>query len=114
MLSSAAIGVILVADLVRLAGRWAGHPRAVMPLPAFAGRLQAALMALAPGEPLMSADNLDSMTRPNVASGALPGLDAVGITAAALDAVVPRHLGQRARGAGRCRFDNFRAQARRR
>lgn len=102
--------VFTLADLVRLAGRWAGHERRVIPLPDAAGRLQAALMALAPGEPLMSADNLDSMKVPNVASGTLPGLDSLGITPAALGAVVPRYLGG---GPGRHRFNDYRAHARR-
>ena len=36
-------------------------------------------MSLLPGEPLMSRDNLLSMRVPNVASGQLPGLAALGI-----------------------------------
>ena len=96
--------------MVRLAGRWSGHQRPVLPLPDFIGRLQAALMALLPGEPLMSADNLDSMKVPNVASGTLPGLSALGIEPAALEAVAPLYLGQRP---GRMRFGRFRAHARR-
>jgi NADH dehydrogenase len=102
--------VATLADLVRLAGLWSGHERPVLPLPAAAGRLQAALMALAPGEPLMSADNLDSMRVPNVASGSLPGLAALGITPSAMAAVVPGYMGARP---GRMRFDRFRAHARR-
>jgi NADH dehydrogenase len=102
--------VFTLAELVRLAGRWAGHERRVIPLPDAAGRLQAALMSLAPGEPLMSADNLDSMKVPNVASGMLPGLEALGITPAALGAVAPRYLGG---GPGRHRFNDYRAHARR-
>lgn len=103
-------GVYTLADLMRLAGRWSGHPRPVLPLPHVLGRVQAALMALAPGEPLMSADNLDSMKVPNVASGTLPGLAALGITPAALEAVAPLYLGRRP---GRQRFDSYRAHARR-
>ena len=102
--------VYTLSELVRLAGRWAGHERPVLPLPMAAGRLQAALMSLAPGEPLMSADNLDSMKVPNVASGMLPGLQALGITPAALESVAPLYLGQRP---GRMRFGAFRAHARR-
>lgn len=103
-------GVYTLAELMRLAGRWSGHQRPVLPLPDALGRLQAGLMALAPGEPLMSADNLDSMKVPNLASGSLPGLSALGITPAALEAVAPLYLGQRP---GRQRFDGFRAHARR-
>ncbi len=103
--------VFTLAELVRLAGRWSGHPRPVVALPDALGRLQAALLSLAPGEPLMSADNLASMTLPNVASGSLPGLAALGIEAAALKAVVPLYLGS---GPGPQRFDAYRAQAYRR
>jgi NADH dehydrogenase len=45
-------------------------------LPAALGRLQAGVMELLPGGPLMSRDNLDSMQVDNIASGAHPGLDA--------------------------------------
>ncbi len=99
-----------LADLVRLAGRWSGHVRPVLPLPAFAGRLQALAMECLPGEPLMSRDNLDSMRAPNVATPGAPGLAALGIDAAAIESVMPAVLGHRAgvarldplrRGAGR-------------
>jgi NADH dehydrogenase len=84
-----------LSDIVRLAGRWAGHERPQIALPAWAGRLQAAAMAVMPGEPLMSADNLDSMRVPNVASGTLPGLAALGITPTAMEAVAPGYLAAR-------------------
>ena len=66
-----------------------------MALPLSVGRLQAALMELLPGEPLMSRDNVASLSVDNVASGALPGLQALGITPAALSAVAPTYLGGR-------------------
>ena len=100
--------VYTLSELVRLAGRWSGHERPQIPLPAFAGRLQATLMELLPGEPLMSRDNVDSMKQPNVASGHVPGLQALGITATALEAVAPGYLG----GAfGRARMGRWRAGA---
>jgi uncharacterized protein YbjT (DUF2867 family) len=102
--------VYTLADLVRLAGRWSGHPRPVLPLPEALGRVQAALMSLAPGEPLMSADNLDSMRVPNVATRTLPGLAALGITPTALEAVAPGYLGG---SGGPHRLDRWRAFARR-
>jgi NADH dehydrogenase len=43
----------------------------------------------------MSADNLDSMRVPNVASGTLPGLAALGITPTAMEAVAPGYLAAR-------------------
>lgn len=82
-------------QLVKLAGRLSGHPRPVVKLPTVLARLQAFLMELAPGQPLMSRDNLDSMKVNNVASGKLPGLDALGIPPSALGAIAPTYLGIR-------------------
>lgn len=103
-------GIYTLAELARLAGRWSGHARPVIGVPHGVGRLQAALMRLMPGEPLMSADNLDSMRVDNVASGRLPGLAALGIAPTALEAVAPGYL---AAGQGPARLDGYRAQARR-
>lgn len=79
-------------QLVKLAGRVSGHPRPVLGLPGPLAQLQALLMELAPGQTLMSRDNLDSMKVDNVASGSLPGLEALGITPAALGDVAPAYL----------------------
>jgi uncharacterized protein YbjT (DUF2867 family) len=102
--------VYTLSQLVRLAGRWSGHERPQLPLPDMLGRVQAGLMELLPGEPLMSRDNVDSMKVPNVATGRLPGLQALGITPTALEAVAPAYLG---RAFGRARLDRFRSGARR-
>jgi NADH dehydrogenase len=40
----------------------------------------------------MSQDNLDSMQMDNVASGGLPGLEALGIEASSLQAIGPQYL----------------------
>jgi uncharacterized protein YbjT (DUF2867 family) len=89
--------VFTLRQLVELAGRHAGvnggKGRPVMALPATLGRLQARLMELAPGEPMLSRDNLDAMASDNVATGKLPGLQALGIHPAALDAIAPSYLG---------------------
>ena len=55
-------------ELVQFAARASGHPRPVIGLPGSLARAQAIMMELAPGEPMMSRDNLDSMQRDNVAS----------------------------------------------
>jgi uncharacterized protein YbjT (DUF2867 family) len=102
--------VYTLGNLVRLAGRWSGHERPVIPLPLAAGKAQALLMELLPGEPLMSRDNVDSMRVPNVATGSLPGLDALGIGATALEAVAPGYLGSEH---GRARLERMRAGKRR-
>jgi uncharacterized protein YbjT (DUF2867 family) len=85
--------VYSLSELVRLAGRYAGHERPQIPLPGWLGRLQAAAMEWLPGEPLMSRDNVDSMAVPNIASGKLPGLQLLGINPTALQAVAPQYLG---------------------
>jgi NADH dehydrogenase len=89
--------VYTLKELVQLAGRAAGvrhgHGRPVIPLPMALGRLQALLMELAPGQPLMSRDNLDSMKVDNVASGRVPGIGALGITPTGPSAVAPAYLG---------------------
>jgi NADH dehydrogenase len=84
--------VYTLAELVQLAGRCTGHERLVIGLPEGLGRLQAAVMGLLPGEPLMSADNLDSMKVDNIATSGLPGLDALGIRPASPAAVAPEYL----------------------
>ncbi len=81
-----------LAELARLAGQASGHPRPILGLPAGVAALQARLMELAPGEPLMSRDNLASMQVPNIASGKLPGLAELGITPSAVEAVLPSYL----------------------
>lgn len=87
--------VLTLADLVRLAGRHGSRTRPVLPLPMALGRLQALMMELAPGEPLMSRDNLDAMSVDNVATGQHPGLAALGITPASVHAIAPGYLGRR-------------------
>lgn len=87
--------VLTLAELVQLAGRHGSRARPVIALPMALGRLQALAMELAPGEPLMSRDNLDAMRVDNVATGEHPGLAALGITPASVRAVAPAYLGLR-------------------
>ncbi len=98
-------------ELVQRAGQWAGvrggAGRPVLPLPRWVGWLQALGMELMPGEPPMSRDNLASLQVDNVASGQLPGLQALGITPAALSGVAPTYLGHKG---PRSRLDAWRAR----
>ena len=103
--------VYTLRELVKFAAEAAGHRRPVVALPDGIARLQARLMQLAPGEPLLSVDNLDSMKRDNVASrqpyAPAPEL---GITATPMEPEASLYL------AGlhpRTRFGGFRARARR-
>ena len=98
-------------ELVKRSGQWAGvnggKGRPVIPLPRWVGWLQALAMEMLPGEPPMSRDNLASMKVDNVASGQLPGLQALGITPAALSAVAPTYLGHKG---PRSRLEGWRSQ----
>jgi uncharacterized protein YbjT (DUF2867 family) len=91
--------VFTLKQLVKLAGGYAGvnqgKGRPVLALPDAVARVQARLMELMPGEPVLSRDNMDSMKVPNVATGHFPGLSALGINPAALSAIAPGYLGQR-------------------
>lgn len=91
--------VFTLKELVQLAGRYAGvnggRGRPILALPDGLARLQAWLMELMPGDPVLSRDNLDAMKTDNVASGQLPGLEALGIHPAALAAIAPGYLGAR-------------------
>ncbi|MDE2608734.1 MAG: complex I NDUFA9 subunit family protein [Burkholderiales bacterium] len=74
--------VYTLAELVRIAGLASDHPRPIIALPDGLGRLQAAMLEHAPGGPLLTRDNLDSMRVDNVLSGPIsPELG-----------LVPRHL----------------------
>jgi len=98
--------VLTLAELVRAAGEFSGHPRPVVPLPPAVAKLQALLMEWLPGEPLMTRDNLASMQVPSVAHPGMPGLAALGIQPTPLAAVAP---GMLRGGAGGARLGGYRA-----
>lgn len=98
---------LTLAELVALAGRIAGHQRPVLRLPHALATLQALFMECLPGEPLLSRDNLASLSVPNVPGGRLPGLAELGIHASSLEAVLPTYL---APEAGPARLDAWRAR----
>lgn len=103
--------VFTLAQLVRLAGRWSGHERPIVPLPDAMGRLQALVFEWLPGEPLLSRDNLRSMQVPNVANEDAPGLATLGIAAKDIEAVAPAML---QRGGEPGRLNRWRAAVHRR
>jgi NADH dehydrogenase len=84
----------LVEISATLAGVNRGHGRPVFGIPHWAGDLQARMMELMPGAPLMSRDNLASMQVPNVATTGMPDLSALGIQAAALQPIAADYLTQ--------------------
>jgi len=82
--------VYTLGELVELAARWSGHPRSVIPLPMAIGRLQAFFFECLPGEPLMSRDNLASLTVDNTSASPINPL--LGIVPTALESIAPVYL----------------------
>ena len=101
--------VMSLSEIVRLAGRLAGHERPQIALPDWAARVQAFALERLPGKPLMSRDNLDSMRVPSVASGRLPGLKDLGVTPTPIGSVPPGYLSP---GQGVARLDAWRSMHR--
>lgn len=89
--------ILTLEQLVRLAAQASGinrgRGRPVLALPNAVGRLQAWLMECAPGAPLMSRDNLDSMKIDNIAQDGLPDLRSLGLSPASVFTVAPTYLG---------------------
>lgn len=85
----------LVQLSAQLAGIGGGFGRPVLALPDWAGRIQAKLMSLAPGEPVMSDDNLDSMKVDNVSTGQQPGLASLDIIPSAMQPIAQEYLNGR-------------------
>lgn len=95
--------VYTLAELVRFAGRASGHARPVIPLSPLLGRIQAAVLEYAPGGPLMSRDNLDSMQADSVLHS--PVSPVLGIVPKHMETVMTDVLARRDRSA---RLDKWR------
>jgi uncharacterized protein YbjT (DUF2867 family) len=98
--------VYTLEELVRFSGAAIGKHAKIIRLPDMLGRLQAMSLELAPGEPMMSRDNLDSMKTPAIASG--PIAPELGIELASMEAIAPMYL---TGSSSRSRFNTFRASA---
>ncbi len=66
-------------ELIQIAAAHLGQKRLVIELPQWVAWLQALMLELLPGEPLMSRDNVASMQVPNVCTGEFPGLLECGV-----------------------------------
>lgn len=85
--------VLTLYEIVHWAGVYAGCPRPIIPLPDGMAWMQAWIMEILPGRPLMSRDNLASASIPNVGSG--PMSPDLGIrNPQSLHAVAPTYLGK--------------------
>jgi hypothetical protein len=98
--------VYTLEQLVKYCGEVIGRHARIIRLPDALARLQALTFEMAPGEPVISRDNLDSMTVPSVLSG--PLAPELGIEPASIETIAPVFL----TGASlRSRFNTFRASA---
>jgi NADH dehydrogenase len=104
--------VFTLQQLVQKSGQWAGirqgKGRLVFGIPHAMAWLQAFLMELAPGQPLMSRDNLASMEVDNVASGHALGLKDLNMEAAAVSSIAPGYLGTKGQSTA---MNDYRAKA---
>lgn len=82
-----------LAELVRYVGRLRGTPRPVIGLPQGLAMLQARLMELLPGSPLMSRDNVRSVSVDNVSPHPFPS-DLLGFAPTPLEVIAPQYLGR--------------------
>lgn len=82
--------VYTLGELVELAALWSGHPRPVIALPMSIGRMQAWFFECLPGQPLMSRDNLASLTVDNISAEPMSPL--LGIVPTALESIAPVYL----------------------
>jgi NADH dehydrogenase len=90
--------VIAMGDLIRWLASAIGRDSSILELPDFAGDVLS-LFGFLPGAPIKR-DQWKMLATDNVASGTLPGLDALGITATPMEAVASNWL-VRYRKAGR-------------
>jgi NADH dehydrogenase len=104
--------VFTLQELVQKSGQWAGirqgKGRLVFGIPHAMAWLQAFLMELAPGQPLMSRDNLASMEVDNVASDHALGLKDLNMEAAAVSSIAPGYLGTKGQSTA---LNDYRAKA---
>lgn len=98
--------IFTLRELVKIAGELSGHPRPIFNLSDKLGEMQATFLERMPGPTLMSRDNFDSLSRPNVASR--PLAPELGITPISLDAKSGRYLDPR-----QVDFNEERSRARR-
>jgi uncharacterized protein YbjT (DUF2867 family) len=82
--------VYTLGELVGFAAQAAGHPRPVLRLPSALGRLQAMLMEMLPGTPMLSRDNLDSLMANCTAEN--PPAPELGIVPTAMEPVALEYL----------------------
>ena len=88
-------------EILELVLHETGRSALLLPLPVPVAMMQAAVLELLPIPPLLTRDQVRLLQQDNVASAALPGLDALGIVPTPVEAVIPTYLQRYRRGGGR-------------
>ena len=86
-------GIYSFREVLEIVLRETGRRRLMLPLPFWVARLQAVFLELLPAPPL-TRDQVNLLLRDNLAAAGAPGLAELGITATAVEAVVPGYLGR--------------------
>ena len=97
--------VYTLSEILAFVIRLRGAARVVVELPDWAARHQARVFEILPG-PIMTRDNLLSMSVPNVCAGAFP--EVFGFEPSSMEAIVPRYL---AASNPKARYDDYRYRA---
>ena len=93
--------VLTFKEILELVLHETGRSALLLPLPVPVAMMQAAVLELLPIPPLLTRDQVRLLQQDNVASAALPGLDALGIVPTPVEAVIPTYLQRYRRGGGR-------------
>ncbi len=87
-------------ELLEKVLEFTGRKCLLLPVPSGVMSIMASLMALAPGRPPLTADQVKLLQEDNVASGDFPNLQDLGVQPTTIDAVVPEYLRRYRRGGG--------------
>ncbi len=79
------------ADIMRLVLKNTSRKRILLPIPFWVAEIKAIFLGMLP-KPLLTPDQVKLMQTDNVASGALPGLKELGISATPAEAILPTYL----------------------
>ncbi|GAB2939488.1 complex I NDUFA9 subunit family protein [Aquaspirillum soli] len=96
-------------ELVQYVGELIERPRLVVGIPTGVAMLQAMVLQMVPGQPLMSFDNVRSLERDNVSESGFPS-ELLGFAPSKLEAIAPVYLGPLS---SQAQLDAYRAGAHR-
>lgn len=91
-------GVYSFKEIMELVLRHSGRRRLLLPVPFWVARLMAAFLELAPGQPLLTRDQVTQLERDNVVGKKARGFRELGIVPRAAEIILPTYMDQYRRG----------------